>query len=182
MPDQVDSLRRLILRPQRARPCSTLPEPPEPDSAPWADGGNMRHRRHFAAASLLLTLSAQVYAQDPEATLGGPLRYPVHAAPRTLEEHKTSWLRERSRRDQPEAFASSAARQTARPQRPSQRGKAALLGMAIGGGIGAAIGANLCRADCGGGMPRGALFVGLAGAGIGAGAGLVVALIGEQWP
>ena len=66
------------------------------------------------------------------------------------------------------------------PERKSSKRKAVLIGAAIGGGIGAAYGAHYCRSDCGGGRPRGAQVFGLAGAGIGAVGGLVVALIADH--
>lgn len=66
------------------------------------------------------------------------------------------------------------------PAKKSSKRKAVLIGAAIGGGIGAAYGAHYCRSDCGGGRPRGAQVFGLAGAGIGAVGGYIVALIADH--
>jgi hypothetical protein len=65
-------------------------------------------------------------------------------------------------------------------QKKPSKLKAVLIGAAIGGGIGAAYGVHYCRSDCGGGRPRGAQVFGLAGAGIGAGGGLVIAFLADR--
>lgn len=55
--------------------------------------------------------------------------------------------------------------------------KAVLIGASIGGGGGAAMGGLYCRSDCGGGPTRGALVFAPVGAAIGAGVGLILALL-----
>ena len=62
------------------------------------------------------------------------------------------------------------------------RKKAVFIGAAIGGGIGTLRGALYCGGDCGGWSGKAPTLFGLAGAGIGAGVGLVVAVIGEKVP
>jgi len=65
-------------------------------------------------------------------------------------------------------------------QKKPNKLKAVLIGAAIGGGIGAVYGGSYCNSDCGGGPSRGAQVFGVAGAGIGAVGGLVVALIRDR--
>lgn len=67
-------------------------------------------------------------------------------------------------------------------QRRVSTGKAALVGALIGGAGGATVGALYCQADCGGGPKRGALVFAPIGAGIGAGAGVLIAWLANRAP
>ena len=136
-------------------------------------------RLQHALLMLVLSHAAQAEAQDiatsyERASLSQTIRTATaRLKPTVFVEQRQVWRLH--------AQAQAGSSQAPTKGRMSRK-KAVLIGAAIGGGIGAFRGAFYCGGDCGGWSGKAPTVFGLAGAGIGAGAGLAVAFIADKTP
>jgi hypothetical protein len=140
---------------------------------------------HLGVLPFLLVLthcptSAEIQDPGSIAAATDPDWEPAKLVTRTTLREQAVLVADREARNL--ALQSQPATTPPRRTRRVSRTKSVMLGAAISGGIGAAVGAGYCRDDCGGWPGKAPTVFGLAGGGVGAGVGLLVALVAERVP